>query len=83
MVAAGGGVPDHSDKLADFLEIRRLCESYHDCAGLSDAHGRGRTGVMLFSLPCHPKIIVIFEQNKATFLITILLIKVSTAQKGL
>jgi len=84
MVAAGeasGALESILDKLADFLEeqeaVRSRIVSSLAYPALMVVVG---TAVMLFLLAfVIPKIIVIFEQNKATLpLITILLIKVST-----
>ena len=84
MVAAGeasGALDTILDKLADFLEDQEALRSRIMTAlaypTLMVVVG---TGVMLFLLAfVIPKIIVIFEQNKATLpFITILLIKVST-----
>ena len=84
MVAAGeasGALDSILDKLADFLEeqeaVRSRIVTSLAYPALMVVVG---TGVMLFLLAfVIPKIIVIFEQNKATLpLITILLIKVST-----
>ena len=84
MVAAGeasGALESILDKLADFLEeqeaVRSRIVSSLAYPALMVVVG---TAVMIFLLAfVIPKIIVIFEQNKATLpLITILLIKVST-----
>lgn len=84
MVAAGeasGALESILDKLADFLEeqeaVRSRIVTSLAYPALMVVVG---TAVMLFLLAfVIPKIIVIFEQNKATLpLITILLIKVST-----
>ena len=84
MVAAGeasGALESILDKLADFLEeqeaVRSRIVTSLAYPALMVIVG---TAVMLFLLAfVIPKIIVIFEQNKATLpLITILLIKVST-----
>ncbi|RQW89982.1 MAG: type II secretion system protein GspF [Geobacter sp.] len=84
MVAAGeasGALESILDKLADFLEeqeaVRSRIVTSLAYPALMVIVG---TAVMLFLLAfVIPKIIVIFEQNKATLpLITVLLIKVST-----